>query len=139
MKIVVDTNILFSALLSKETPLRKYFFNKDYNFYTPNFVVVEIFKHKERIFKYAKSDESDVYEYLNSILKKLNFVNEEIISIENRQEAFRLCADVDQDDIPFVALALELDALLWTGDKKLRDGLIAKGFDSLFFPGLKNL
>lgn len=134
MKIVVDTNILFSALLSRETPLRKIFFNKDYNFYAPNFVIVEIFRHKERIFKHTKSDESDVYEYLNSILKKINFVNEEIISIENRHEAFRLCSDIDQKDIPFVALALELDALLWTGDKKLREGLIRKGFTAQFYP-----
>jgi predicted nucleic acid-binding protein len=134
MKIVVDTNIIFSALLSKETPLRKVFFSKDYNFYSPNFVIVEIFRHKERIFKYAKSDESDVYEYLNRILKKINFVNEEIISIENRQEALRLCSDIDQNDIPFIALSLELKALLWTGDNKFKKGLIGKGFNNLFSP-----
>ncbi len=134
MKIFVDKNIIFSALLSHETPLRKIFFNKDYNFYAPNFVVVEIFRHKERILKYAKSDESDVYEYLNSILKKINFVNEEIISMENRLEALRLCADIDQKDIPFVALALELGALLWTGDLKLKKGLMSKGFKTIFSP-----
>ena len=30
------------------------------------------------------------------------------------------------DDAPFVALALELNAFLWTGDKKLIDGLASK-------------
>jgi len=123
MKIIIDTNIIFSALLSKTT-LRKILFLKEYNFYSPNFVIAEIFRHKEKILKFTKSEESDVYEYLNSILKKVNFVNEEIISRENRQEAFRLCFDIDPKDIPFVALALELNALLWTGDKKLREGLL---------------
>ncbi|MDZ7263984.1 MAG: PIN domain-containing protein, partial [candidate division KSB1 bacterium] len=77
---------------------------------------------------------SDVYEFLNSILKKINFVNEDFISIENWQEAFRLCSDIDQKDTPFVALALELNAMLWTGDNKLKRGLIAKGFNSFFVP-----
>ncbi|MDZ7318429.1 MAG: putative toxin-antitoxin system toxin component, PIN family [candidate division KSB1 bacterium] len=134
MKIVIDTNILFSALLSKETSLRKTLFSRDNYFYSPNFVVAEIFKHKERILKYSKSEESDVYEFLNSILKKINFVNEDFISIENWQEAFRLCSDIDQKDTPFVALALELNAMLWTGDNKLKRGLIAKGFNSFFVP-----
>jgi predicted nucleic acid-binding protein len=31
------------------------------------------------------------------------------------------------DDLPFVALALYLDAYLWTGDKILYDGLKTKG------------
>jgi len=30
---------------------------------------------------------------------------------------------VDSDDIAFVALSLELDGFLWTGDKKLAKGL----------------
>lgn len=32
------------------------------------------------------------------------------------------------DDIAFVALSEYEDVKLWTGDKKLREGLIAKGF-----------
>ena len=32
----------------------------------------------------------------------------------------------------FVALALELDAELWTKDKKLKTELLRKGFDNFF-------
>jgi predicted nucleic acid-binding protein len=39
---------------------------------------------------------------------------------------------VDIKDFPFVALTIELDALLWTGDNKLKNGLKAKGFN-LFY------
>ncbi len=47
-------------------------------------------------------------------------------------EAYRLCKDVDEKDVPFVALALELDCELWTADQPLKDGLITKGFNRFF-------
>jgi len=40
-----------------------------------------------------------------------------------------LTKDVAEFDTPFVAFALELDAPLWTGDKKLKKGLSEKGID----------
>jgi len=43
-----------------------------------------------------------------------------------------LCRDIDINDAPFVALALELEAVLWTGDKTLKNGLKDKGFDRFF-------
>ncbi|WP_413176102.1 PIN domain-containing protein [Anabaena azotica] len=39
---------------------------------------------------------------------------------------------MDESDTPHVALTLELEGLLWTGDKKLKEGLIRKGFDKFF-------
>jgi predicted nucleic acid-binding protein len=42
--------------------------------------------------------------------------------------------DVDPKDAPFVALALHLDAHLWTSDTDLKTGLRAKGFDRFFEP-----
>jgi predicted nucleic acid-binding protein len=36
---------------------------------------------------------------------------------------------LDTFDLPFVALALQLDCKLWTGDKKLQVGLESKNVD----------
>jgi len=41
---------------------------------------------------------------------------------------------VDVNDIPFVALALELGVPLWAGDKKLKNGLKRMGFHDFFNP-----
>jgi len=38
-----------------------------------------------------------------------------------------LTTDIDEDDTPFIALAVELNAKLWTGDKVLVKGLAIKG------------
>jgi len=79
---------------------------EDCRFFTPNFLMVEIFKHKERILQKSKIGEDEVYEILYKTLHKINFVNEETISLGNFIEAYRLCVNIDENDTPFVALTL---------------------------------
>lgn len=131
-KIVVDTNILFSSLRAKNSKLRQVLDREDCRFFTPNFLMVEIFKHKERILQKSKVTEDEVYEILYKMLHKINFVNEETISLGNFIEAYRLCGDIDEKDTPFVALTLEIEGEFWTKDDVLKRGLIKKGFDSFF-------
>ena len=61
-----------------------------------------------------------------TIFEQINFISEELIKSVKCSEAIELVSDIDEDDTPFVALALELNAFLWTGDKKLIDGLASK-------------
>lgn len=56
----------------------------------------------------------------------------DFISNESKQKAYDLCKDVDIKDTPFVALALELNSLFWTGDKKLKVGLAKLGYSNFF-------
>ena len=76
--------------------------------------------------------EDELYEYLNNLLQYVTFVNEDIVSIGNYLEAYRLCRNIDEKDVPFVALTLELNCLFWTYDQPIKDGLCARGFDSFF-------
>jgi predicted nucleic acid-binding protein len=41
---------------------------------------------------------------------------------------------VDPTDAPHVAVALEIDGLLWTGDEQLKDELREQGFDRFYDP-----
>jgi predicted nucleic acid-binding protein len=63
-KVVVDTNVLFSSLRAKNSGLRRVLEREDCRFYAPNFLMVEIFKHKERILQKSKATEDEVYEIL---------------------------------------------------------------------------
>ena len=130
--VVVDTNIVFSAIHSPNSFIRQRLLALPNRFVTCNFLFVEIFRHKERIFKHSKATEEEIYDYLEKVLGQINFFNESLISVENYFRAYHLCKEVDSKDIAFVALALELNAPLWTRDTELKDGLKLKGFTHFF-------
>ena len=132
MKVIVDSNILFSALLSKNSKLKYPFFKEELEFYSCNFLFVEIFKHKEKILSVSKLSEEELLTALEMLTRRINFVREEFIPKEIFNQAFNLCKDVDEKDTPFVALTIFLDGYLWTGDKKLKESLEKKEFDKFF-------
>ena len=131
-RIVVDTNIIFKALRSQFSRFRNILDKSELEFYCPNFLITEIFKHKERIVAASRADEEEIYELLEKTMHRINFVNEEFISLGNLIYAHKLCLDVDEKDTLFVALSIELEARLWTKDEILISGLKLKGFDNFF-------
>ena len=130
--IIVDTNILFAGLRYANSKIRDVLTDPNYYFLAPNFLMVEIFKHKERIVSKAKGTEDEIIELLILLTQQIHFIPESQISTENIIYAFRLCKGEDEKDTLFVALALEHDALLWTRDEKLKNHLEKQGFNSFF-------
>lgn len=129
MKVVVDTNIVFSAMLSKNSLLRQTLLRHDLQFYAPNYLFAEIFKHKERMLSLSRETEQNIYLFLTALLGNINFINPHSVSKTAYETAYRLCKAVDEADTPFIALAIELNAVVWTGDKRLKKGLQMQGFD----------
>ena len=134
MKIVIDTNIIFSALLKSDSRFAMSIIaNPEENdYFTAYFTIVELFKHKERIKKFSKLTEDAILEIFYELLKHIQFVNDDSISITSWKEAMRLYHDVDIKDVPSIALTIELDGQLWTSDEELRKGLLAKGFHQFY-------
>ncbi len=133
--VIVDTNIVFAAIHTADSLTRQKLLSLPYRFVSCNFLFVEIFRHKERIFKNSRTDDEIIYDYLEKVLHRIHFFNEELISTESYFAAYHLCKDVDLKDIPFVALSLELNAPLWTRDIVLKNAIRAKGFTLIFEPG----
>ena len=132
--IVVDVNIIISALISNSRRIRKILARSDVQFVSPKFIVVELFKHAPKIQKAAKLSRDEVLELLSFIINRIKFYEEDLISVGSWAEAFRLCRDVDEKDTPYIALALELSADIWTNDEELKIGLSRKGFDKFYSP-----
>ncbi|GAB3972848.1 hypothetical protein GCM10028806_25590 [Spirosoma terrae] len=130
--VVIDHNILFSAIYTKSSHTRQQLLNSPFNFYTPNYLIVELFKHRQRIVEKSKATELEVLSYLNQVIQKVHFFNEELISLENFFTAYHLCKDIDENDTAYIALTLELNGELWTRDEVLKTGLRSRGFDQFF-------
>lgn len=130
--VVIDTNLVFSALIPKASQIRDVLFESNMDFYSPNILITEIYKHKDKLVKSSKLTESEFYLYFNGIIERIKFIPTDFIGLESRQKAYDLCQNVDIKDTPFVALSIDFAIPLWTGDKKLKDGLIQKGFYSFY-------
>ncbi len=133
MKIVVDANIIFSALLNSNSNIGDILFNSDkhFEFHSCSYMRYEIQKHWERLKKISKlSDEQLQVSYLQLLLK-LKFINEEIIPTEIWLAAEKITKNIDADDTDYVALTKFLKATLWTGDKVLYNGLKKTNFKKI--------
>lgn len=130
--IIVDTNILFSALLSSQSSFTDVLLSSGYCFFVCEQVLVELFKRKEKLVKVSQLTEDEIVRIFQILLRRINLYKEDLIAPDNRASAYALCRDIDESDTPHVALTLELKGLLWTGDKKLKEGLIKKGFSQFF-------
>ncbi len=129
MRVVVDTNIIFSASLSVNSKFRELLFNSYYEFYAPATLLDEINRHIDKIFKYSKQSNYETLNFLNKVFDRIQFYKLELISNEIYAEAYKICKDYDENDTPFVALAMHLNAKLWTGDK-IKIALKQNGFDN---------
>lgn len=130
MKIVVDTNILISTLIKSNGRIGTLLL-KELEGIEPlscYYLYVEIFDKKEKIKKHSKLEEADLLELLYMVIKRVTFINEDQISKGAWKKAKELTQGIDVKDISFVALTLEMNAKLWTGDKKLYEGLRKKEF-----------
>ena len=132
--IIVDTNILFSALLSNRSAFAEIIFMSGHQFYVCEQVIVELFKHKEKIVRLSKLSDDDVIRLYHILLRRLTLYKEDLISREHLATAYALCQSIDPNDTHHVALTLELDGILWTGDNTLRRGLQRQGFEAFFDP-----
>lgn len=134
MKVVVDTNIVFSAILNSNGLIGELLFNseKQFEFYSSEFIVDELTKYKSKLQALTKMSEEKIDISIHQVLKNIDLISSEAISEILWNRAYELVSDVDEDDTPFIATAIGIEAVIWTGDKKLIDGLKVKGFQDIY-------
>jgi len=128
MTLVIDTNIVFSTLLNPKSFIGEIIMNvqDDFTFVAPSLLMEEIERYTSKIELYSKLNAKEIQSVKTLVLNSIEFISEELISEDNWLSAYELTKNVDEYDTPFIALALELNARLWTGDKKLINGLKLK-------------
>lgn len=133
MKIIVDTNIVFSAILNSNSRIGKILLNSNehFQFYTCEYLRTEILRHRNKILKLTKLTEDELVELEELITHKITFINERLLPQELLLKTEILLKSIDPNDTPFVALAKHLEGKLWTGDMQLYNGLKAKRFKDI--------
>jgi predicted nucleic acid-binding protein len=133
MKIIVDTNVVFSALLNTNSRIGRLLLDTrdKFEFYSCKYLQKEIHRHMDKIRRYSGLSNDDLFELISIIESRIFFIDEELLPTSIITEAQAWVSDIDFDDFAFVAIAAHLDALLWTGDKKLINGLRQKGYSRL--------
>ena len=119
LRFVVDTNVLFSVFKC-DSGTRKIIYGHEFELelHSPLFAVSELKELKDVVIKKAKISEAQFYQILEEL-------NERIFlwPIESYVEFIPIAEKItpDPDDVPFVALALKLNAYLWSNDKRLKE------------------
>lgn len=130
MKIIVDANIVFSAILNSNSKIADVLLNsnKQFEFIAPYFLRHEIKNHHPKLSKISGLSIAEIEESEYQIYRQISFISEEQIKRENWLKAYELTKDVDPNDTPYIAYAKQFKCNIWSGDKALINGLKERGF-----------
>lgn len=130
MKIVVDSNIVFSAILNTQSKIGQLIINgsKYFDFYAVGLLKDEIIEHKDKILHSTKFSQTQFNDTFQLITSRIIFVDDILLTDKDLIKAIDLVTGIDENDALFIALNNHLLANLWTGDKRLLNGLKRKGY-----------
>jgi putative PIN family toxin of toxin-antitoxin system len=108
LKLVLDTNIIISALINKKSTVRDILISDKITFYLPELVLAELLKHKELLCNKTGLSQKEVFFTLFYLLSKVEIVKKDAFS-ENLEKAKNIMEKIDIKDSEFLALALSID------------------------------
>lgn len=116
MKLIVDANIFFAALI-KEGLTAEFLVDDRLDLYVPSFLFMEFRKYESTILKKTHRSKKEFQEILLILQEVLKPVSEQRYA-SFLEEASKVCPD--KGDVPYFALALMFGCGIWSNDKKLR-------------------
>ena len=130
MRIVVDTNIVFSAMLNTNSKIARIILQPKtkLNFYSTETLLLEIEEHSKKLKNISGYTDPEFKKIFEIFTRKIRFINVQLIPKEIYLRSLSLTENVDVDDTEFVALTDHIRGKLWSGDKQLRKGLENKNW-----------
>lgn len=119
MKLVVDTNVIFSALMSGGKT-REIILRENIDFYVPEYFFTEVMNNSEIIKKKTDLSGKDLSSLFNLLLEEIEIIPKAEFD-RKLSEANSIIEEKDPDDAPFLALALKLNADIWSDDKDFQE------------------
>ena len=120
MRIVIDSNALFAALI-KDSTTRRIILEYESLFLFPEVIFEEIDKYKSDLLRKSEMDEKEFNKLLGLILRKVTIVPTELLDLYYDESATLAKSVESPEDQPFFACALVYPGcVIWSNDKKLR-------------------
>lgn len=127
MQLVVDANILFSALI-KDAKTRKLMANKQVELFAPEFIKEELSKYDSEIMKKANLSGADFEKSKRALIDLITTVELDIY-MPFLEEAKKTI--FDEKDSPYLALCIAKKIPLWSNDKELKKQKIVMVYNTM--------
>lgn len=116
MKLIVDANILFAALI-KEGLTAELLISDKLQLFAPEFLLTEFSKYETLILEKTHRNEQDFNRFLELLKEQINIVPKKEIT-PFMDEAVKISPD--PKDTIYLALAIAIKGNIWSNDKKLK-------------------
>jgi len=117
MRLVVDANILFAALI-KEGTTAEIIFHENISLFAPEFLFKEFAKYEDYILEKTHRSKENFKNFNELLQKKIIIVPKDDINpkLEKAKEI-----SPDPKDTVYLALCLAINSILWSNDKDLKE------------------
>lgn len=117
MELVIDANVVISALISMNGKTRDLFFLGEFSLFAPEYLLEEVEKYKTEIIKKSNLDEESFKLAISLIFSKIKLIpfSEFELLISKAKD---ICPD--PNDMEYFALALSKNISIWSDDKALK-------------------
>ncbi len=117
MELIIDANILMSALVTTQGFTYDLIFNDKIKLSAPEYLLEEFKEHKGEIIEKSNLSDEDLQIFLSLISSRIKFIEKN----EFKQfigPASEITPDIN--DTEYFALALKRNCAIWSNDKKLK-------------------
>ena len=116
MKLVVDANVLFSALI-KDSVTRRLFFEERLDIHAPEYLFEEFAEHKDEIIQKAHRSEAEFWEVMDILKSRIS-----VVPVSEFGKCMEKAKEVppDKDDAIYFAVAFAIDGAIWSNDRRLK-------------------
>jgi len=119
LKLVVDTNVLLSALIA-DSATRTLFRSVDERLVAPEMLQHELDRHRGLVLEKSGLTETELAYLVGGLFDRVELVPDDELDAY-RGVAENALADVDPDDVIFLATALAADGTIWSDDRHFRE------------------
>lgn len=124
MQVIVDANVLFAALI-KKSHTRHLLLNSSWNFYVPEFILSEVYKHLPTLESKTGLSSDELNELVSKLLLAAKIKVIPLVEFKDCLEKARQVSP-DPSDAHYFALALKINCVIWSNEKRLKNQSVVR-------------